>query len=111
MSYKVQVTVKWKLEIIDLVEQARPGKKKKEIAAELWSIPLSTLSTILKNKAALRACHTFDNTNKMRHRDPSQTDVDTAFFQWFLAARAQSVPVSGEIMKAKAEELAVHALK
>ena len=47
----------------------------------------------------------------MRHRNPSQTDVDTAFFRWFLAARAQSVPVSGEIMKAKAEELAVHALK
>ena len=48
----------------------------------------------------------------MRHRDPSQTDVkDTAFFQWFMAARAQSFPVSGEIMKAKAEELAMHALK
>ena len=31
--------------------------------------------------------------------------MDAALFQWFTAARAQSVPLSGEILKAKAEEL------
>ena len=65
----------------------------------------------MENKAALRAFHAFNNTNKMQHRDPSWSDVDIAFFQWFTAARAQFVPVSGEIMKAKVEELAVHPLK
>ena len=100
------LTVKRKLEIIDLVEKARPGKTKKEIAAEL-SIPPSTLNTILKNKATLRNSHAFGSAKKMQHRDSSRADVDTALFQWFTAARAQSVPISGEIMKAKAEELAV----
>ena len=31
--------------------------------------------------------------------------MDAALFQWFSAARAQSIPISGEILKAKAEEL------
>ena len=104
MRYK-SLTIKQKLEIIDLVEKAEPGKKKKEIAAEL-SIPPSTLSTILRNKSALMASHAFGSTKKKWHRYPSRTDVDAALFQWFTAARAQSIPISGEIMKTKAEELA-----
>ena len=112
MRYK-SLNIKRKLEIIDLVEKAEPGKKKKaepgkkkkEIAAEL-SIPPSTLCTILKNKSALIASHAFGSTKKMRHRYPSRTDVDAALFQWFTAARAQSFPINGEIMKTKAEELA-----
>ena len=60
----VHQRVKQKLEIIDLVEKARPGKTKKEIAAEL-SIPPSTLSTILKNKATLRNSHAFGSAKKM----------------------------------------------
>ena len=100
------LTVKRKLEIIDLVEKAPPGKKKKDIAAEL-SLPASTLSTVLKNKASLRASHAFGSSKKKRHRDPSRADVDAALFQWFVAARTQSIPISGEIMKAKAEELAL----
>ena len=31
--------------------------------------------------------------------------VDAALFQWFTAVRAQSVPISGEILKAKAEDI------
>ena len=81
-------------------------REKEEIAAGL-SIPSSTLSTILKNKATLRNSHAFGSTKKMRHRDLSQADVDTVLFQLFTAARAQSVPISGEVMKAKAEELAI----
>ena len=38
-------------------------------------------------------------------RDPTQCEVDDALFQWFVAARSQSVPISGEILKGKAEEL------
>ena len=103
IRYK-SLTIKRKLEIIDLVEKAEPGKKKKEIATEL-SIPPSTLSTILSNKTTLMASHAFGST-KMRHRYPSRTDVDAALFQWFTAARPQSIRISGEIMKTKAEELA-----
>ena len=41
----------------------------------------------------------------MRCKDPTRTDVDAALYQWFTAARALSIPISGEILKAKAEEL------
>lgn len=79
-NYK-SLTAKQKLEIIDLVEKARLGKKKKEIATELSILP-STLSTILKNKATLRVGHAFGNKQKMRHRDPSGTDVDCCNGSW-----------------------------
>ena len=42
---------------------------------------------------------------KIRHRDPTRTDADISLFQWFTAARAQLVPISGEVLKSKAEEL------
>ena len=100
------LTIKRKLEIIDLVDNAPPGKKKKDIASEA-GIPPSTLSTILKNRDVLKASHTFGSSTKKRNRDPSRLDVDAALFQWFTAARAQSVPISGEVLKAKAEELAL----
>ena len=99
------ITIKRKLEIIDLVDKAPPGKKKKDIASEV-GIPASTLSTILKNRDVLQASHAFGSSKKKRNRDPSRSDVDAALFQWFTAARAQSVPISGEILKTKAEELA-----
>lgn len=99
------LTIKRKLEIIDLVNQAPPGKKKKDIASEA-GIPASTLSTILKNKDALRAGHAVGSSKKKRVHDPLRPDVDAALFQWFSAASAQSVPISGEILKSKAQELA-----
>lgn len=94
------------LQIIDLVDKV-PPRKKKDIASEM-GIPASTLSTILKNRRdALQASHVFGSSKKKRNRDSSRPDVDAALFQWFTAARAQSVPISSEILKTKAEKLAV----
>ena len=95
-------TFKQKLEIINLVEKAPQANKKKDIAAEL-SVPSSTFSTILKNKATLKESHSFGCTSKKRQRDPSQADVDMALFQWSIAARAQSVPISGKVMKGEGQ--------
>ena len=58
-----------------------------------------------KNRDALKPSHTFGSSMKKRNRDPSCLDVDAALFQWFTAAKAQSAPISGEVLKAKAEEL------
>ena len=96
--------IKRKLEIINRVEQLPPNKKKKDIAAE-FGIPASTLSTILKSKDALRNHHAVGSSKKMRHKNPTRPDVDAGLYQWFIAARAQSIPISGEILKSKAEEL------
>ena len=98
------LTIKRKLEIIDKVESLPPGKKKTDIAAECDIAP-STLSTILKNKDKLQAKHAIGSNTKKRHRDPMHLEVDAALFQWFTAARLQSIPISGELLKAKVEEL------
>ena len=82
-----------------------PGKKKKDIAAECDIPPPSTLSTILKNRDSLLAKHALGSNKKKRYREPTRLEVDAALFQWFTAARLQSIPISGEILKAKAEEL------
>ena len=98
------LTTKRKLEIIDKVDSLPPGKKKKDIAAECDKPP-STLSTILKNRDSLLAKHALGINKKKRYREPTRLEVDAALFQWFIAARLQSIPISGEILKAKAEEL------
>ena len=100
------LTVKNKLAIINLVKKEPPGKKKKDIASEV-GIPASTLSTILKIMDVLKASHTFGSSKKKCNCNPSRPDVDVALFQWFTGTRAQSVPISGEVLKAKAEELAL----
>lgn len=68
-----------------------------------YGIPQSTLSTILKDKDKLKS-YISGNSNKKCHRDSTNPVVDTALYQWFTAARADSIPISGEILKAKAEE-------
>ena len=96
--------IKRKLEIINLVENLSPEKNKKDIAAEL-AIPPSILSTILKSKEVMRSHHTIERFKKVRHKNPTKPDVDTGLYQWFIAARAQGIPINGEILKSKAEEL------
>ena len=91
-----------KLEIIDKIESLPPGKKKKDITAECNITP-NTLSTILKNKDKLQAKQAIGSNTKTRHKDPTHLEVDAALFQWFTAARLQSIPISGELLKAKAE--------
>jgi hypothetical protein len=102
-SYQ-SLTIKKKLEIIDRVEELPSGKKKKDIAAE-YNIPCSTLSTILKNKDSLRGNHAIVNSKKKRQKDPTMPEVDEALLQWFTAARAQSIPISGKVLKTMTEEM------
>ena len=98
------LTMKTKLEIIDRVNNLLPGKRKKDIAVE-YDIPQSNLSTILKCKDKLQEKQALGSSKKKRHRDPTNSEVDASLFQWFTTARLQSIPISGEILKAKAEEL------
>ena len=97
------LTIKRKLEIVDIVNNA-PADKKKDIAAEV-GLPPSTLSTILKNQDSLRASYGVGSKKRKRNREPSRINVDEGLFQWFSAARAQAVPINGSILKDKAEEI------
>lgn len=90
------LTLKKKLEIISRVENLPPGKKKKDIASE-FGIAQSTLSTILKGKHKIQASSSSGSTKKKRHRESTKPEVDAALFQWFTAARAEAIPISGEM--------------
>ena len=79
-----------------------PLGKKKDIAAE-WDIPPSTLSTILKNWDSLLTEHAIGSNKKKRYREPTGLEVDATLFQWLTAAWLKYIPISVEILKAKAD--------
>ena len=93
------LTIKRKLEIIDKVESLPPGKKKHcgrvRHSAEYPQ----------QNKDKLQAKHAIGSNTKKRHRDPTHLEVDTSLFQWFTAARLQSIPISGELLRQKRKSL------
>ena len=100
-SYK-SLTIKRKLEIVYAVEKAPASKKKKELAAE-FNIAPSTLTSIIKNKVSLNVKANSGGKGKKRNRDPTRPDVDEALYIWFSVVRAQSIAISCEMLKAKAE--------
>ena len=50
------------------------------------------------------ASYVAGRSKRKRCREPTRPAVDAALSQWFTAIREQSVPISGEILKVKAEE-------
>ena len=90
------LTIKRKLEIIDIVENAPNRKKQKDIGG----VPKSTLSTIIKNKGKIRQSSIHGSGKNKRSCEPTHQDVDIALFDWFTTAR----PIGGEILKKKAQE-------
>ncbi|KAK7490691.1 hypothetical protein BaRGS_00018108 [Batillaria attramentaria] len=111
MAEKVRqsLSLKRKFEIIDYVEK-NPCKQRKTIATEL-SVPASTLSKIIKDKQKyLQQYETSKNPDMKRNRGPKLESVDTELLNWFAATRSQNIPVDGEMLKTKAEELAACSL-
>ncbi|XP_050037171.1 tigger transposable element-derived protein 6-like [Dermacentor andersoni] len=97
------LTISTKIEIIRRVER---GEKKSDVAAA-YNIPRSTLSTLLKNKADIRA--KVDKrpgaTDARRIRTAVYEDVEAAVYKWFLDVRSRNIPVSGPIIEQKAKDL------
>lgn len=88
-----------KVEIISCVEH---GEKKSDVAAA-YKIPRSTLSTILKNKSAIRdKARERPNAESRRIHKPAYDKVEKALYQWFLDIRAWNMPLSGPMLQSKA---------
>lgn len=99
------LTLEEKLRLIAEVEKSE--KKKKDIA-EQFGIPPSTLSTILKNKAALleKASDYDGHSQRKRLTTCIYADVDEATIKWVNSARGRNIPLSGTIIREKAKEFA-----
>ena len=68
----------------------------------------ATVSSISKNSEKLKEKFYGgeDNVKVKRQRLPHKPKVDSALLSWFKKARANNIPVSGPVLRLKAEEFA-----
>ncbi|UYV82433.1 hypothetical protein LAZ67_21002131 [Cordylochernes scorpioides] len=80
-------------------------KKKSDIAKD-FGIPRNTLSTYLKNKEKILRSESECVKGRKRLREPGNPDLDKCVLKWFKQARDKKIPVSGHLIRSKAEQFA-----
>ncbi|XP_071497551.1 tigger transposable element-derived protein 6-like [Diadema antillarum] len=92
-----------KMKILRAVEG---GRKKSEVARE-YDLASSTLSTILKNCDTIKKqfeSPQFESSRK-KCRQAAFQDVDDAVIRWFKDMRGKNLPISGPLVREKADKL------
>ncbi|UYV64939.1 hypothetical protein LAZ67_3002512 [Cordylochernes scorpioides] len=100
-----QLTYVEKMKIIEEIEQ---GKSHSQVFRER-NIPRSTISTIFKNKFAIKSAFLksdFSSTLK-RDCDGEFPEIEEALFRWIKQANAMKLAINGNILKEKAILLAL----
>ena len=74
------------------------GIKNKDVAKK-YGVPLSTISTLLKNKIAIKEKFLAADVGSTRQMDKKAKfqKIENALIQWLTQARSQNKPLSGEI--------------
>lgn len=102
-SKRKAVCLDTKLEVIKALES---GQKKSEVAKQ-FNLVYSTVNTIWCARAKIEtACEKNQNRQTKKLRKPSHEDLDEALLKWFIQQRSFNIPVSGPILKIKADQLA-----
>lgn len=92
-------------EKIKIIRSLEDGSSQARVARDR-NLAKTTVSTIWQNrKKILEASYTKSHKIK-KIRDPVRKNVDMALLQWFKVQRASNTPITGPLMKAKAEDLA-----
>lgn len=78
------------------------GESNIAIAREL-GLSHSSVSTIWKNRDAIKNAFNENLLPKKKLRLSSHVDIDEALFNWFKVERSRGSPISGPILQAKAE--------
>jgi len=66
------------------------------------------MSTYLKNKKHISSkLATSSKKNRKRAREPENADVDKYVYKWFKHTRDKKIPLSGLLIRAKAEQFAL----
>ena len=93
-----------KYKAIVAVEQ---GRKKTDVARD-FEVPLSTLSTWLKNGEDIKSAFASSSSvpQAKRMRVSTYSDVEKALELWIREARDASIPISGPIVLVRAKDLA-----
>jgi len=102
-----QMSIDLKTKQLILVEVEKGTLIKTKIV-EKFSIPKSTLSTIIKNKDKIDEAVLLGSTNNtMRLRKPMLEDVEKELLNWFKKARDSNIPLSGVLVREKAREICI----
>lgn len=96
------LTVEKKMKIIRKIEN---GSSQAEVGREL-NLPKTTVATIWQNRKKILEASSNKSHKIKKIREPLRQDVDKALLYWFKNQRASNVPVSGPLLKSKAEDLA-----
>ncbi|KAH8035085.1 hypothetical protein HPB51_004326 [Rhipicephalus microplus] len=95
-------------EKVSLIKEAEKSTCPKTQLAEKHKMPLSTLSTILKNKEMLLEAYGKTHSSKRsRIRFPTYPDVEVALMKWLQHANAPHLPVNDTDLREKADDLAL----
>lgn len=98
------LTIKQKLEIINLVNQDKISKN--EVAKE-YNCDISTIHRILRNQKEVELSVTRNNLKRKRLRQSSCNKVENALLQWFDQMRATDAAISNAQILQKAKEFAI----
>ncbi|UYV70141.1 TIGD6 [Cordylochernes scorpioides] len=91
-----------------IIEEIEQGKSHCQVSRER-NIPRSTISTIFKNKFAIKSAFlksNFSSTLK-RDRDGEFPEIEEALIRWIRQANAMKLAINGNILKEKAILLAL----
>lgn len=100
-SKRKAISVDEKVCVIRAIEK---GEKKSDVGRR-FELSQSTVATIWKNQKTILQAALEGNLSK-KLRKPKFEDLDQAMLSWFNNQRQNNVPISGPIVKAKAEKFA-----
>ncbi|CAH2234238.1 jg16686 [Pararge aegeria aegeria] len=100
-SKRKAISVDEKICVIRAIEK---GEKKSDVGRRL-ELSQSTVATIWKNQKTIQQAALEGNLSK-KLRKPKFEDLDQAMLSWFNNQRQNNVPISGPIVKAKAQKFA-----
>ncbi|UYV76916.1 hypothetical protein LAZ67_14002390 [Cordylochernes scorpioides] len=91
-----------------IIEEIEQGKSHSQVSRER-NIPRSTISTIFKNKFAIKSALLKSNfSSTLKHdRDGEFPEIEEALFRWIRQANAMKLAINGNILKEKAILLAL----
>ena len=86
--------------------ECEKGQKSKTEIAKQFNVPLSTLSTWLKNKDSIKEGYQKFGPKRKSMKVGHYDELEEVLTTWFKSTRSNDIPISGPMLQAKAEELA-----
>ena len=98
---RVRLSLEQKVQLIE--DSLQPGFNVLQ-ASQKYGIAKSTVNGILKNKFALY-CHPV-SSNRKNITQGKNDALEEKLYEWYLQRQNEGLPISGPLLKARAEELA-----